>query len=262
VANERVFCWGNAADPGSAWPGIDVAEGASAQGSEKIVSRHPAADTLPSVPALKQLPRTGPAAVSGGSSGVVALSHAVSGDVELLAGIVAARPSAVAELFDRYLPMVRRVLARTLGSAGDIDDSVQETFLTVVRRAETLRDPSALASFIIGVAIRVARNELRSRAIRRWAGLDDRQTEACVSDDPLAREGVRRLDQALNRLDANARILFVLRHVEQLELNELAELTHTSLATVKRRLSRAEKRFEAIAARDPVLCDYLARAGS
>jgi RNA polymerase sigma-70 factor (ECF subfamily) len=226
------------------------------------MSRRASADTLPSVSALRQLPRAGPKAALVRSPGVVALSQAASGDIELLAGIVAARPAAVAELFDRYLQVVRRVLARTLGGASDIDDSVQETFLTVVRRAETLRDASALSSFIVSVAIRVARNELRSRAIRRWIGLDDERTHAGVSDDPLAREGVRRLDLALNRLDADSRILFVLRHVEQCELSELAELTHTSLATVKRRLARAEKRFEAIAARDPVLCDYLARAGS
>jgi len=211
---------------------------------------------------LKLLPKIGRVAASAPVSarGVVALSPTASGDAELLAGIVAARPAAVAELFDRYSQLVRRVLARTLGN--DIDDSVQETFLTVVRRAETLRDASALSSFIVSIAIRIARNELRSRAIRRWIGLEDEHAQVEFSVDPSAREGIRRLDAALNRLDPDARVLFVLRHVEQLELSEVAELTQASLATVKRRLARAEKRFEAIAARDPVLCEYLARASS
>ena len=55
--------------------------------------------------------------------------------------------------------------------------------------------------------------------------------------------------------DANqvSRLLFVLRHVEGLELTELAEVVGCSLATVKRRLSRADQRFRAITRNDPVL---------
>src|SRR5262245_19060990 len=95
-----------------------------------------------------------------------------AGEAELLAAVVAGKPAAIAELFDRYSRLVRQMLIRTLGSSFDVDDLMQETFLTAVRRAHTVRDPGALSSFIVGVAIRQAKNELRRRTVRRWIGLE------------------------------------------------------------------------------------------
>jgi RNA polymerase sigma-70 factor, ECF subfamily len=174
--------------------------------------------------------------------------------------IIEGRPAAIAELFDRYAGLVRRMLTRTLGSSHDIEDLAQETFLTVIRRCKTLRDVEAFDSFVIGVAIRVARNEVRKRQLRRLVGLDQVADMAVApAHDPVAREGIQRLYRALDRLDAGSRVLFVLRHVEQLELTEVAQAEGCSLATVKRRLARADQRFEAIAAQDPVLRSFLRR---
>src|SRR6187549_2325135 len=50
---------------------------------------------------------------------------------------------------------------------------------------------------------------------------------------------------------------FVMRHVEGIELEELATACRVSLSTIKRRLARAEQRFAAIATRDPVLREWL-----
>jgi RNA polymerase sigma-70 factor, ECF subfamily len=213
-------------------------------------------------------------AVPCASPAVVPLKRSwAASEAELLAAVVAGRPPAIAELFDRYSRLVRQMLIRTLGDSFDVDDLMQETFLTAVRRASTLRDPDALSSFIVGVAIRQAKNELRRRTVRRWIGLAhdghvcDRRasrgladTESDVSgSDPVAREGIRHLNRALEQLDPSSRVLFVLRHVEELELSEIARAESVSLATLKRRLARVERRFEAIAERDPVLRDYLVR---
>jgi RNA polymerase sigma-70 factor, ECF subfamily len=193
-------------------------------------------------------------------SSVVELPRGRNPDHVLLREIIEGRPAAIAELFDRYGSLVRRMLTRTLGSAHDVDDLAQETFLTVIRRCRTLRDVDAFDSFVIGVAIRVAKNEVRKRRLRRMVGLDQAvEVAAAPGHDPIAREGVRRLYLALDRLDAASRVLFVLRHVEELELTELAKADACSLATVKRRLARAEQRFEAIAAGDPVLRSFLRR---
>ncbi len=181
-------------------------------------------------------------------------------DAVLLREIVEGRPTAIAELFDRYGGLVRRMLTRTLGTAHDVDDLAQETFLTVIRRCRTLRDINAFDSFVIGIAIRVAKNEVRKRRLRRLVGLEQaNDVPAPPSHDPIAREGIRRLYRALDRLDAGSRVLFVLRHVEELELTELAKAEGCSLATVKRRLARADQRFESIAAGDPLLRTFLRR---
>jgi RNA polymerase sigma-70 factor, ECF subfamily len=194
------------------------------------------------------------------SSPVVALPRGRNPDAVLLREIIEGKPAAIAELFDRYAGLVRRMLTRTLGTAHDVDDLAQETFLTVIRRCRTLRDVEAFESFVIGVAIRVAKNEVRKRRLRRLVGLDQAtEVAAAPTHDPVAREGIRRLYRALDQLDAGSRVLFVLRHVEELELAELAKAEACSLATVKRRLARAEQRFEAIATRDPVLQTFLRR---
>ncbi len=61
----------------------------------------------------------------------------------------------------------------------------------------------------------------------------------------------------LDQLDSRARVLFVLRYVEALELTEIALALDVSLATVKRRLSRVGDRVFALARRDELLLSYL-----
>ena len=206
-----------------------------------MLSRALGLATLRGVWASQPLSTPDPAPEPRAPSQVIALSYSKSSEAELRSGVIEARPAAVAELFDRYSPMVRRLLIRTLGNACDVDDLIQETFLAVIRRASTLRDPSAFQSFVGSFAIRLAKNELRRRALRRFIGLGELEETHWVHDDPLAREGLQRLHRALARLDSTSRILFVLRHVEELELTEIAQIECVSLATIKRRIARADR---------------------
>jgi RNA polymerase sigma-70 factor (ECF subfamily) len=179
----------------------------------------------------------------------------------LLDGLIAQQPSAVAALYDRYVGLVQRVLVRTLGNNRDLDDLTQDVFITVVRRCPTLRDPDALRSFIVSVVLRTARNELRKRAIRRLVGLEEASgLGASMPHDAATAQGIRHLYRALDRLDANSRTAFVLRHVEGCNLAETAASCGCSLATVKRWLARAEKRFAALARGDHVLREFLDNA--
>jgi RNA polymerase sigma-70 factor (ECF subfamily) len=176
----------------------------------------------------------------------------------LLDGLIAQHPNAVAALYDRYVGLVRRVLVRTLGNDRDLDDLTQDVFITVVRRCPTLRDPDALRSFIVSVVLRIARNELRKRAIRRLVGLEETSgLGASMPHDAAVAQGIRHLYSALDRLDANSRAAFILRHVEGCNLAETAAGCGCSLATVKRWLARAEKRFAALARGDHVLREFL-----
>ena len=62
--------------------------------------------------------------------------------------------------------------------------------------------------------------------------------------------------EALAVLSSDERIAFSLRHLEELELTEVASACGVSLSTVKRRLKRAEERFDALALRDPRLAGW------
>lgn len=192
------------------------------------------------------------------SERVVSLGRGAMSEAQLVFGLVDRQPRAIAELFDRYADLLRGLLTRTLGSERDVDDLVQETFLTVIRRARDLHTPESLRSFVVSVALRTAKNELRKRAVRRWVGLDDvAELPLPTVGDAVVRDRVRRVYAALDRLDSSSRLLFVLRYVEGFELTEVAEATQCSLSTVKRRLARVRKRFETMASRDPVLRELM-----
>jgi RNA polymerase sigma-70 factor, ECF subfamily len=198
-----------------------------------------------------------PATKTRSRADVVPLSRETS-DADLVQGLARREDWAVAELYDRFGALVRRVLLRSLGGSSDVEDVMQDVFLVVVRRAREIREASAFRSFVVGVTLRCAKNELRKRAVRRVIGFGEPpDTRVCPPHDAALAECVQHLYRALDRLDSHSRVLFVLRHVEGLELTEIAAAEGCSLATVKRRLARVDARFEAIAAGDPVLSERL-----
>lgn len=164
-------------------------------------------------------------------------------------------------IWDRFAPLVRGMARRALGPQGEVSDLVQESFLQLFRLIPELRDPESLRSFLIGITLRVVGSELRRRRVRRWLHLTDSGSlpeTAGLSEDDEAREALRRLYAALDRLGDADRLIFVLRHIEGLELTDVAASLDLSLATAKRRLAKTMERLHAMAARDPVLSEYLA----
>ena len=200
------------------------------------------------------------AQTSGGQ--VVAIPVRITGEEELVAGLIERRATAVQALYSQYSGTVRRVLVQALGSDRDVDDLTQDTLITVIERASALRKVESLRCFVIGVAIRLAKNEMRKRAIRRFVGLEELVDVPLVAPyDAVASEGARHLYYALDRLELNARMAFVLRHVHGCDLAETASVCGCSVATIKRKLNRAESRFGALVDGDPVLREFLHQEG-
>ena len=219
------------------------------------MSRLPARDQLPAVPlsASIQEPPTAPVCRR--------VSLCDLDDAGLARAAIEGDPGAPAVVFQRYGGLVAGLLRRCLGPSADVEDQLQETFVWFFRDVKKLRDPAALRAFLLGVATRVARSELRRRRFRRWLMLSDSGTlpDAVGTDaDAEAREAVRRLYALLDRLDDRSRMLFVLRYVEGLELTDVASALGISLATIKRSLAKVSACVHAMAARDPLLSAYVA----
>jgi RNA polymerase sigma-70 factor (ECF subfamily) len=186
-------------------------------------------------------------------------------DGALARALVTGHPGAGAAAWRRFAPLVRRLLARVLGPGDEIEDHLHETFVRLLRSVSDIREPSQLSSFVVGITMRVAWNELRRRRLRRWLRLTDTgalpELGADVADH-AAREALRRLYAVLDRLDDRSRGLFVLRYVEGLGLAEISRALGCSLATTKRRLARALARVLLLARKEPALAQYLESVAS
>jgi RNA polymerase sigma-70 factor, ECF subfamily len=194
--------------------------------------------------------------------GAEVISLPFTGDERaLLEGMRAGHTAAIFAFCDRYGALVARVLARMLGTDAELEDLHHEVFARALRAAPGVKEPGALGGWITTIAVNVARTELKRRARRRW--LTPLWGERVDVEAPLASdedvEALRRTYAVLDRLSVDLRIPFALRVIEGMELAEVAAACEVSLATVKRRLARAEARFLAIARKDPVLAVWLTR---
>jgi len=186
-------------------------------------------------------------------------------DEDLVRDCLRQRAGAQAALWDRYYPIVRRLVSRASGPGREIDDAIQEIFIRLYRKLPGLRDPSALRAFVISITVRVIKSEQRGRWIRRWLGLSSDGEPPDRAGDPVdleAREALARFYEILDRLAPRHRTAFVLRHVDGLELTEVAAALDISLATIKRWLPRIARRVLSQAQSDPRLTPYLARGGA
>lgn len=164
-------------------------------------------------------------------------------------------------LFHRFADQVERRLQRILGRDPELFDVMQDVFLQVFRHLGRLREPEAMPSWVSQITVSTARKQIRSRTRRRWLHFMPPEelpdvTEHERDDVQAAMDATYR---ALATMGADLRIAFALRHLEQMELVAVAQATGVSLATIKRRLRKAEELFAARARRDPDLVDWVAR---
>jgi RNA polymerase sigma-70 factor (ECF subfamily) len=185
---------------------------------------------------------------------------ALADDPALVEALIEGNPAAKAVFFDRYANHVERILVRILGPDRELGDLLHEVFSRSLAAIETLEDPSALRGWVTGVAVLTARECIRRRSRGRWlhffASEDLPDVEAIVADEDV-REALRVTYLVLDRLGADERIAFALRFIEGLELADVAAACRVSLNTARRRLARAERRFVALARREPALGQWL-----
>lgn len=150
---------------------------------------------------------------------------------------------AVAALYDRHAPDVRRLLG-ALGLRGAaVDDGVQETFLRLLadlRRGARRYDPTrALRPYVLGIARHVAVDVARRASRRPAEPLDGRALAdggAAPPQDAARREARELVHDAMAALEPDLAHALTLRHVAGLSMEELAEALGCSVPTARARL--------------------------
>ena len=163
--------------------------------------------------------------------------------------------SAEEALYRKHAPSILRLATRLLRSTEDARDVLQDTFLTAFEEIRDLRDPRSVRAWMHTLCVRLVHRRFRKRKLLRFLGLDrseeDAKLELLASPDldPEARAELSALDRALDALPAEEKIAWVLRHVEGMALEEVAQACDCSLATAKRRISSAHALVERLTGR-------------
>ena len=163
-------------------------------------------------------------------------------EADLVSRAKAGDGAALRELAERELPRVERLLGRILGPRHDFEDLVQNVFLELCRALPGYRGDSKLSTFVGGITVRIARRALRPSAYERRRGpmpvevpSEDRNPERSAA----ARERLRRLHAALDRIKPKKRIAFTLWALEGMTPSEIAEVTGAKVHTVRSRIFHA-----------------------
>ena len=150
---------------------------------------------------------------------------------------------AFAVLVRRYTPMMRAYTRRMLNASADVDDVVQEAFVTAWQRFTDLDDPSKVKSWLMRIVSRKAVD--RIRALRPVVDIDAYDRPAPSNTSPAevveARAGIAALGAALNELPAAQRECWVLREMGGYSYDEIAEELGIPATTARGLLARARK---------------------
>ncbi len=183
----------------------------------------------------------------------------VVSDAAIVGAVLGGRRDGAAALYHRYAHVVRRMLMRVLGPDAELRDLTQDVFVAAIDGMDRLENVESLRGWLCGIAIRLARVEIRRRVRDQWLPrfeADDPPDVEAPSSCPEVDAAMRATYAILGKMGEDDRIVFALRFLEGMELTEIAESSGLSLATVKRRLARARHRFMTMARTRPELAAY------
>jgi len=161
-------------------------------------------------------------------------------------------------LYERYKDRIYNVCYRITGNPSDALDASQETFGILFRRLGEFRFESRFSSWVYRIAVNASIDVRRRQRSRRLASIDalqegveergkfelaDHSVEmpaASASRHELELE----IQRAISRISPKYRTVIVLRYIENLSYEEVAETLQISLGTVKSRLARAHEALD------------------
>ncbi|CCO09298.1 RNA polymerase sigma factor [Desulforamulus hydrothermalis] len=156
-------------------------------------------------------------------------------------------------LVQLYENKVYTIAYRLMGNHADAADLAQEAFIKIYQALPNFRGDSSFSTWIYHITVNVCRDELRKRQRRPTVSLDEpaadgnNNTYEIRSVAPGPEEMLDRsetqamIQQCLNALSDDYRTILVMREIQELSYEEIADILGCSLGTVKSRLSRARQ---------------------
>ena len=180
-----------------------------------------------------------------------------SEDADLVRRCLTGDEQAYRELIERYQRQVYSVALRMVRRPEDAEDVTQETFVRMFRALSRYDPTRPFAAWLFTIASRLCIDHIRRRKVSPISltqrERDSNEEYEIEVEDPGLRpdevaahaEESRRAEALIDSLPPHYRIVVVLRHVEDLSYEEIAESLHLPLGTVKARIHRARALLKA-----------------
>lgn len=158
-----------------------------------------------------------------------------------------------AKLVEVFSEPIYRLALRIVNREEDAEDVLQETFIKAMRSIEAFEGRSSLSTWLYRIAVNEALMILRKTGKHYTVSMDQNQYDdeeitepkefsdwCCLPEDELlSGEGRNKMDLAIQDLPENLRVVFLLRDIQELSIQETAEALGLSISNVKTRLLRA-----------------------
>ena len=179
-------------------------------------------------------------------------------DEDLMSQFQAGSVEAFNILVERYSERLTHYLFGFLGDMRRCEDLLQETFLRVYRNRHSYRRIAKFSTWLYTIAGNLARSEYRKKKRRRLYSLqsvnrDNEEYEMQVPDESFSPETIteskiqdKHIQQALDDIPSSFREVVVLRDVQQLAYEEIAEITGLPMGTVKSRINRGRTKLQGL----------------
>jgi RNA polymerase sigma-70 factor (ECF subfamily) len=179
-------------------------------------------------------------------------SAPIRSEAEIIAAILAGETQLYHELIRPHERSVYMMALSYMKNEADAEDVAQDAFIKALRNLSTFRGDAKFSTWLISITLNEARNRLRRQGVVRMQSLDEPPDEdgavspALLRDwreipsEAVEREEVRTLiKKAVELLPEIYKQVFLLRDVEELDVNETAQTLSISISNVKVRLHRA-----------------------
>ena len=170
-------------------------------------------------------------------------------DLELVQLFQNGDESAFNHLVLRYQEKVYWVARRFMNDHDNADDVTQEVFTKAYGSLNEFRAESSLYTWLYRITVNIALNSLRRQKIREFFRFeevfDSADTQSVAPDEAVEKQEARALiEEAIARLPAKQKAVFVLRYYEELPYGEIAKLLKTSVGGLKANYFHAVKKIQ------------------
>jgi RNA polymerase sigma-70 factor, ECF subfamily len=148
---------------------------------------------------------------------------------------------AFAQLIERHQESLRYFICCLLGDSKSTEDVFQNTWLTVLKKICTLKEPSAFSTWLYRIARNYVYKELKQKT-KQFSHIDeDLPAPIDEEDGDFLPNDLTRMHECLRKLKLAHKEILVLRFLEQMSYQQISQATDCDLGTVKSRIYYAKQ---------------------